>query len=160
MKDHDFKPDKPVPFKVLAGMIKGFTDGTVDEDDFDLDEFIRSGVVDRFEKVLSEELSKPFEAVSEDEIYEEIVENYCLLIKELGIDRFSFFRFAAYDDCRNILVDGKAYDLDGEFCHDDEEATGALCAIDCLMADLDEEESKTEAILKEIELRINVSNQK
>lgn len=58
-----------------------------------------------------------------------------ILIQELGVDKFNFFRFANYDYCRKIIVDGKECDSDDEFCHDDIEATEALCAIDFLIAD-------------------------
>ena len=54
------------------------------------------------------------------------------------------------------IIDGKEYDLDGEFCHDDIEATAALCAIDCLIADLENYDEET--ILKNIEKRINTRN--
>ncbi|MGN1195215.1 MAG: hypothetical protein ACI4SB_07005 [Acutalibacteraceae bacterium] len=158
MKDKDFDPDSLLQFKEIADKIKGLTDGSLDVEDFDFDEIQKSGIVDFFEEILSEELSKPFEPVSEDELYEEIVGNYFLLIKELGIENFNFFRFADYDYCREIIVDGKNYDLDGEFCHDDTDAAGALCAIDCLMADLGEEED--EIILKKVESMINKKNRK
>ena len=109
-----------------------------------------------FSQILSEKLSEPYEPATEEEIYEEIVDNYLILIKELCVDKFNFFRFANYDYCREIIIDGKEYDLDGEFCHDDLKATEALCAIDCLIADLENEDE--EAILKNIEKRINIRN--
>ena len=156
MKEKDFDSENIIKFKALADKIKSISENEFDdEDDFDLDEFRESGFADLFGQLLSESLSEPCEPASEEEIYDEIVDNYFVLIDELGIDEFSFFRFASYDYCREIIIDGKLYDLDGEFCHDDLDATGALCAIDCLIGDLDDEE---EAILKNIERMINIQN--
>ena len=87
----------------------------------------------------------------------QIVDNFFILNRENSITKFNFFRFANYDYCREIIVDGREIDLDGEFSHDDEEATEALCAIDCLMADLGEE---VETILKKVEKMINIRNKK
>lgn len=157
MNEKKFDSDSLIQFKALADKINGLTDGSFNPEDFDFDEIQKSGIVDFFEEILSDEISEPFAPVSEDEIYEEIVDNYFLLIKELRVEHFSFFRFADYDYCREIIIDGKKYDLDGEFCHDDTDAAGALCAIDCLMADLGEED---EIILKKVEKMINVKNQK
>lgn len=157
MSDKNFDAENLLQFKAIADKIKGLTDGSLNVEDFDFDEIQKSGIVDFFEEILSEGLSEPFEPVSDDEIYEEIVDNYFLLIKELGAQNFRFFRFAGYDDCRVVILDGKKYDLDGEFCHDDTDASGALCAIDCLMADLEEED---ETILKKVESLINRQNQK
>jgi hypothetical protein len=103
--------------------------------------------------MLSEELSEPFDDISEDSLYEEIVDNYFILIQELGINNFKFFRFASYDNCREIIVDKQNFDLDSEFCHDDLVATEALCAIDCLIADIDDEST-----LKKVETMINKRN--
>lgn len=155
MSDKNFDAENLLQFKAIADKLKGLTDGSLDVEDFDFDEIQKSGIVDFFEEILSEALSEPFEPVSDDEIYEEIVDNYFLLIKELGVESFHFFRFADYDYCREIIVDSKNYDLDGEFCHDDTDAAGALCAIDCLMADLEE---KDETILKKVESMINGKN--
>ena len=54
-----------------------------------------------------------------------------------------------------MIIDGKRYDFDDEFCHDDEDASGALCAIDSLISDLDDDEEK---ILKKVEKMINIRN--
>ena len=156
MKEKDFDIDILIKFKDLADKIKSISDFESDEDDFDIEDFKESGYADMFGQILSENLSEPYEPATEEEIYEEIVDNFFVLINELGIGNFSFFRFVSYDYCREITIDGKAYDLDGEFCHDDEEATEALCAIDCLIADL--ENSDEETILKNIEKRINIRN--
>ena len=108
--------------------------------------------------LLSEKLSEPSGLLTEEEIYEEIADNYLTLVKLLGISDFSSFCFKSYDSSREITVDGKEYDLSGEFCHDDEDATAALCAIDCLIADLERED--TEGLLKEIESLVNIRNRK
>ncbi len=86
------------------------------------------------EQMLSEEISDP---ISEDEVYEEIVGYYFILIKNLKINSFKTFRFASYDYCRKIIIDDKKYDLDEKFYDDDhEEVSEALCAIDSLIASL------------------------
>lgn len=147
--------DNLIKFKDLADKIKSITDGNADEEDFDLDEFRKSGMTQMFMETLAKKLTEPSGLLTEDEIYEEITDSFFILIGLLGIKAFSLFRFADYSYSREIIIDGKSYDLDGEFCHDDEEATEALCAIDCLMADLDE---KTETVLKKAERMINVRN--
>ncbi len=108
-----------------------------------------------FEKALEEELFKP---QSKSEIYNEISNYYFVLLSLLKIDKFNSFNFPDYDDCRKIEVDGNEYDFDDLFCHDNEQATDALCAIDCLISDL--EEDNLEKMLKIIEKTINVQNQK
>lgn len=155
MKKND---DNIIKFKDLADKIKSISDGTADEDDFDIDAFIESGIAKMFTDMLSESLSEPFEPATDEEIYEEITDYFFLLINLLGIEKFSFFRFADYDCCDVIIIDGKKYDLDGEFSHNDEAATGALCAIDCLIADLCEDIE--EDVLKKVEGMINIRNRK
>ncbi len=150
--------DNPIKFKTLADKIKSIVESPSDGEDFDLEEFRKSGTAEAFMEILSEKLSEPSGLLTEEEIYEEITDSYLFLIGLLGIKEFSFFRFAKYDYCREIIIDGKEYDLDGEFCHDDEEATEALCAIDCLIGDLDEDDE--EAVLKKVESIINVRNRK
>ena len=108
-----------------------------------------------FEKALEEEFFKP---QSKSEIYNEISNYYFVLLSLLKIDNFNSFNFPDYDDCRKIEVDGNEYDFDDLFCHDNEQATDALCAIDCLISDL--EEDNLEKMLKKIEKTINVQNQK
>ncbi len=150
--------DNLIKFKDLTDKIKSITESGIDEKDFDIDEFKESGLTEMFMTLLSEKLSEPSGLLTEDETYEEIADSFFTLIRLLGINSFSVFRFANYGYCREIIIDGKEYDLDGEFCHDDEEATEALCAIDCLIADLDEEDE--EAVLKKVESMINVRNRK
>ena len=103
-----------------------------------------------------EELYEPFDYVSVDSLYEEIVDNYFILINELGITDFNFFRFVRYDYCREIIIDKQCFDLDAEFGHDDLVATEALCAIECLIADISNE--SVEDILKKVESMINKRN--
>ena len=153
MKDSD----NMIEFKSLADVIEDFLDGQDDREDFDSDEFDESGIAELFEQMLNNAFEESIAPISKDELYEEIVDNFFVLIKELSITNFNFFRFASYDYCREIIVDGKEIDLDGEFSHDDEGATEALSAIDCLMADLGED---AETILKKIEKMINIRNKK
>lgn len=157
MKEKDFDTNNLKKFKELADKIKSISDSEFDEDEFDILEFKESGFSELFSQILSEKLSEPYEFET-DELYEDIVDNFLILIKELGIDDFNFFRFASYNYCRKIIIDGKEYDLDGEFCHDDSKATEALCAIDCLIADLETYGKKT--VLKNIEKIINIRNKK
>ncbi len=110
---------------------------------------------DFFDKILSDEVSKIDNTLSESDLYEEIVENYFIILKKLGIKDFNVFRFAEYDYCREIIVDGNKYDLDSAFSHNDADATEALCTVDCLISDLEEDE---EEILKTVEKMINQKN--
>jgi len=119
------------------------------------DVFKKKNFEELLEKVLEEQLSIP---QNDDEIYSEIVNNYFMLLSLLNVNRFNLFQFPDYEDCRRAVVDGIEYDFDNAFCHDDSEAIEALCAIDCLMADL--EEHSVESILKETEKRINIQNNK
>ncbi len=155
MKEKEFDTGNLIKFKELADKIKSISDSEFDEDEFDLNEFKGSGFSELFSQILTEKLSEPFE-FNPEELYEDIVDNFFVLIKELGIDRFNFFRFSSYDYYREIIIDGKEYDLDGEFCHDDLKATEALCTIDCLIADLENCGEKT--IFKNIEKIINICN--
>ena len=147
--------DKLIRFKDLADKIKSITEGNADTEDFDLENIREGGMTERFLNILSEKLSEPAGLMTEEEIYEEITDNFLNLSELICKKDFSFFRFTNYDSSREIILDGKEYDLDSEFCHDDEEATEALCAIDCLMADLDKD---TESVLKRVEDMVNVKN--
>ncbi len=150
--------DDLIKFKDLTDKIKSITESSIDEEDFDIDKFKESGLTEMFMTLLSEKLSEPSGLLTEEEVYEEIADSFFTLIRLLGIDKFSFFRFRNYNYSREIIIDGREYDLSSEFCHDDEEATEALCSIDCLIADLDKENE--EAVLKKIESMINVRNRK
>lgn len=88
----------------------------------------------------------------EDEAYSLITDNYFKLIKRLQIGNFSNFSFADYNDPRVVVIDGRKYDFDYLFSHNDSYATECLCEIDALIADIGQDES---AILKEIEKRMN-----
>ncbi len=82
--------------------------------------------------------------------FDEIVEYYLFLLKELKIDNFSTFKFEDYEAIRVVNVDGKEYDFDEEFCHDDTECANALCAIDCLCADLGLGEEKVSLVVESL----------
>ena len=156
MKDNEFNFDNVLEFKSLVDKIQDISDSETDEEELDLDKLLDSGIVDLFKEILSEELCEPFEPVSVDSLYEEIVDNYFILMQELDIDSFNFFRFASYDYCREIIIDKQNFDLDAEFCHDDSVATEALCAIECLIADISNK--SVEDILKKVESMINKRN--
>lgn len=102
-----------------------------------------------FDKALEEEMSNPQNI---NETYDEIASYYLKLLRLRNVDRFETFHFSDYEDCRRVIVDGMEYDFDRLFYHDDLEAADALCAMDCLMADLEDE---PETILKKIEKTIN-----
>ena len=156
MKDNEFEFDNIIKFKSLADRIQDTTDIETDENELALDKLLDSGVVELFKEMLSEELYEPFDSVSVDSLYEEIVDNYFILINELGITDFNFFRFARYDYCREIIIDKQCFDLDAEFCHDDLVASEAMCAIECLIADVSNE--SVEDILRKVESMLNKRN--
>ena len=105
-----------------------------------------------FNNALEEALSTP---KSTAEIFDELTDNYYTLINILEINDFKKFHFPDYDDCRRVSVDGKEYDFNDCFDHNDDDATEALYAIDCLIADL-QSNGKT-GVLKKIENKINKS---
>ena len=154
MKDNEF--DNIIKFKSLADRIQDTTDIETDENELALYKLLDSGVVELFKEMLSEELYEPFDSVSVDSLYEKIVVNYFILINELGITDFNFFRFARYDYCREIIIDKQCFDLDAEFCHDDLVASEAMCAIECLIADVSNE--SVEDILRKVESMLNKRN--
>ena len=154
MKDNEF--DNIIKFKSLADRIQDTTDIETDENELALYKLLDSGVVELFKEMLSEELYEPFDSVSVNSLYEKIVDNYFILINELGITDFNFFRFARYDYCREIIIDKQCFDLDAEFCHDDLVATEAMCAIECLIADISNE--SVEDILRKVESMLNKRN--
>ena len=153
------KSEKIAQFNELAEKMKSNSvDMVCDEDKEILNEggkILTELFGDVFSKFETQLDSLSFEPMSESDLYNEIVDNFYVIMRELGIDKFDRFQFAGYDYCREIIVDGREYDLDGEFCHDDLDATEALCAIDCLMADLGVDE---ETILKIVENMINTQN--
>jgi len=106
-----------------------------------------------FKETLEEKISNP---KNKSDIYDEIANYYFILLNILNIDSFNHFRFPDYEDCRKVVVDEKEYDFDDKFSHDDSDATEALCAIDCLIADLGVKDFKT--LLKKIEDTVNLQN--
>jgi carbonic anhydrase len=113
----------------------------------------------KFGKLLDKALDEQmFKTKSKGEIYSEIVNYYFLLLRKLSIDSFHSFHFPDYEDCRKVEVDGKEYDFENKFSHNDSDATEALCAIDCLITDL--EANSIETVLKEIEDNLNSQNRR
>lgn len=104
---------------------------------------------ENLENIISE---TDFTPVDENEVYSLITDNYFKLIKKLKIGNFSTFSFNDYNDCRVVIIDGKKYDFDSLFSHNDSSASEYLCEIDALMADINKDET---AVLKEIEKRLN-----
>jgi hypothetical protein len=104
-----------------------------------------------FEKALEEEMTN---SQSKNQIYSEITNCYFMILSLLNVNSFKSFQFPDYEDCRKVVVDGKEYDFDNEFHHNDRNATEMLCTIDCLIADLEDD---IEAILGQIEKNINSS---
>ena len=52
MKENEFDFDNIIKFKSLADKIQNVSDNELEEDEFDLDEFMDSGVVELFKKML------------------------------------------------------------------------------------------------------------
>ncbi len=160
MKNDNTTGGEPIKFKELADKLKAFSADSKISDSKELSDKEEDDLLSLIQGVLSSDsfnkaITEPSAPISDDEIYEEIVESYFVLIRELKIKSFNFFRFPDYDDPRLITVDGREYDLDDEFCHDDEDAAGALCAIDSLIPDLGVGERKA---LKKTEKLINIRN--
>ena len=153
MKNKDFDADNCISFKALADKIGEVDLSACDESDEDaVAEFLCSVLPDIVSNI---------EPCTKEEIYDEILENFNFLIKAIGVEEFSFFRFSNPDYCREIIIDGIEYDLDGMFSHDDEDETGALCAIDSLIGDIVCEFGGTEEeVLKKIQAMINIKNGK
>lgn len=103
---------------------------------------------DTLEKTLSE---TNFPNVDENETFSLITNNYLKLIKKLKIKNFTTFSFENYDDCRVVIIDGKKYDFDALFSHNDSSAAECLCEIDALIADIGQDSA---TILQEIEKRM------
>ena len=104
---------------------------------------------ENLENIISE---TDFTPVDENDVYSLITDNYFKLIKKLKIGNFSTFSFNDYNDCRVVIIDGKKYDFDSLFSHNDSSASEYLYEIDALMADINKDET---AVLKEIEKRLN-----
>ena len=103
---------------------------------------------DSLEKTFSE---TNFPTVDEEDLFWLIVDNYIKLIKKLKIKNFTSFSFENYDDCRVVIIDGKKYDFDALFSHNDSSAAECLCEIDALIADIGQDSA---TILQEIEKRM------
>ena len=112
--------------------------------------FLRSN---KFEELFEKEL----ETCADPKEIDEIASNYLTILGLLKLKSFHSFRFPDREDCRKISVDGQEYDLDDAFRHNDRKATEALCAIDCLIADL---EGDLESKLREIENRMDAKRLK
>ena len=104
---------------------------------------------DNIENALSE---TDISTADEDEAYSLITDNYFKLTKKLKIGNFPNFSFADYNNPHVIAIDGRKYDFDLLFSHNDSYASECLYKIDALIADIGQDES---AILKEIEKRMN-----
>ena len=52
MKDNEFNSDNIIKFKSLADKINRISDNELEEDEFDLDEFMDSGVVELLKEML------------------------------------------------------------------------------------------------------------
>jgi hypothetical protein len=105
-----------------------------------------------FKTALNAEMTK-----SPEKTYEQMADSYLLLLKLLKVDEFSSFCFPNYEDCRRVTVDGTEYDFDNQFRHNDRKATEALCEIDSLIADLEDD---LKQILKKTEEIINTRKRK
>ena len=92
-----------------------------------------------------------FQPVDEEDVYSQLVDNYLKLIKKLKIKEFSTFSFYNYDDSRIVIIDGKKFDFDTCFSHNNSSAAEILCEIDALVSDI----GQNEEVMKEIEKRIN-----
>lgn len=106
------------------------------------------------DKKFESEFDKEIERIlsqrkSEKEIYSEITNIFFQLLKLFHINDFNSFRFYDYEDFRKVVIDGKEYDLEKS-----KKMKNSLYTIDCLIADLDED--NFELILKKIEEKINV----
>lgn len=108
------------------------------EKDFDIEKLLKL-----------KELADKIKAIPDADFDEALEDEFDEAFEESG--------FADYEYCREIIIDGKKYDLDGEFCHDDETATGALCAVDCLVGDIEDD---YQTVLKNVEKMINIRNRK
>ena len=116
--------------------------------------FLRSK---KFEQLFEKELETYTDPKEKDEIYDEIASNYLTILDLLKLKSFHTFRFPDHEDCRKISVDGREYDLDDAFRHNNRRATEALCAIDCLIADV---EGSFESKLREIGKRVDTERYK
>ena len=104
---------------------------------------------DNLENIISE---TDFTPVNAEELYSLLIEDYLKLIKKLKIGKFLTFSFADYEDSRVVVIDGRKYDFDAVFSHNNSAVSECLCEIDALISDLGQ---GAEKVLREIEKRIN-----
>lgn len=135
----DFSSNKELSEEEMMGMIN------------EIDKFLKeSDFKNLFNNTLEEALSNP---ISPNDIYDEIIENYSILLSILEIYDFKNFKFPDDENCRIINIDGTDFDFNDCFDHDDIVATEALCAIDCLIADLQADPALP--VLNEVEKMMN-----
>ena len=103
-----------------------------------------------FENVLEREMNRP---QNENAILCEIKNCFFMIFSLLHVTDFNSFRFIDYDDRRRVMIDGNEYDFNIEFNHNDSNATEILCTIDCLMANL--KEDNIEVSLRKLEKMLN-----
>ena len=103
-----------------------------------------------FENALEREMNRP---QNENEILCEIKNCFFMIFSLLHVTDFNSFRFIDYDDRRRVMIDGNEYDFNNEFNHNDNNATEILCTIDCLMANL--KEDNIEVSLRKLEKMLN-----
>lgn len=113
---------------------------------------IKQGFGKDFEKNLMKQLALQ-QSAPEDDIINEIAENYRYIAKALK-KNYSCVKLSS-EDLSILTIDGKAYDLDAEFSHDDLEITECRMAIESLTADLSSEGADISDILKKTESILN-----
>lgn len=123
-----------------------------DDTSKDIFDILGSKMFGNLKENLENMFSEPdFTPVNEEELYSLLVKDYLKLIKKLKIGKFSTFSFSDYNDSRVVVIDGRKYDFDALFSHNDSSAAECLCEIDALIADIGQDEA---VILKEIEKRM------
>ena len=117
-----------------------------------LSELLSSSKFEKFAESVENLFSGDNFPPADEEIYSQISDVYIRLLKKLKINKFYSFSFSDDDNPRVVVIDGKKYDFDSLFSHNDSVATECLCEIDALSADIDKDVT---VILKEIEKRMN-----
>lgn len=118
----------------------------------DIFDILGSKMFGNLKENLENMFSEPdFTPVNEEELYSLLVKDYLKLIKKLKIGKFSTFSFSDYNDSRVVVIDGRKYDFDAVFSHNDSFVSECLSEIDALIADIGQGEEK---VLREIEKRI------
>ena len=101
-----------------------------------------------FEENLMKQLALQ-QSESEDDVINEIAENYRCIAKTLK-KNYSCVKLDS-EDLSVIMIDGKVYDLDTEFSHNDLKITECRMAIESLTADLSSEGTDMNEIFSKIE---------